>query len=66
VAPGGLGVVEVALSAALVAAGLRSGDALAAVLVYRLISLWLVMAAGWLVLVAAGKIKPAHSRSTPR
>ena len=48
--PGGLGVVEIALSAALVAAGLGGPHAFAAVLVYRLISFWLVMAAGWVVM----------------
>ncbi|HMC08193.1 MAG TPA: lysylphosphatidylglycerol synthase transmembrane domain-containing protein [Actinomycetota bacterium] len=48
--PGGLGVVEAALSAALVAAGMRTGNALAAVAVYRLLSFWLVLAAGWVVL----------------
>jgi uncharacterized protein (TIRG00374 family) len=48
--PGGLGIVEAALSAALVAAGIRGGHAVAAVLVYRLISFWLVMAGGWAVM----------------
>jgi uncharacterized protein (TIRG00374 family) len=45
--PGGLGIIEATLSAALVAAGITSHHALAAVLVYRLISFWLVMAGGW-------------------
>jgi uncharacterized protein (TIRG00374 family) len=48
--PGGLGIVEAALSAALVAAGIRGDHALAAVLVYRLISFWLVMVGGWAVM----------------
>jgi uncharacterized protein (TIRG00374 family) len=48
--PGGLGIVEATLSAALVAAGISGHRALAAVLVYRLISFWLVMAAGWTVM----------------
>ena len=48
--PGGLGIVEAALSAALVAAGIRGGHAFAAVLVYRLISFWLVMAGGWAIM----------------
>jgi uncharacterized protein (TIRG00374 family) len=48
--PGGLGIVEAALAAALVGAGLTGHRALAAVLVYRLISYWLVMAAGWIVM----------------
>jgi len=49
--PGGLGVMEVALTAALVGAGVTGQHALAGVLVYRLISFWLVMAAGWAVMV---------------
>jgi putative heme transporter len=47
--PGGLGVVEVVLSASLVALGIKDHSALAAVLVYRLISFWLVMTVGWAV-----------------
>jgi putative heme transporter len=49
--PGGLGVTEGALGLALVAAGLRASQALAAVLLYRLASFWLVALAGWLVLL---------------
>jgi putative heme transporter len=47
--PGGLGVVEAVLSASLVALGIKGHSALAAVLVYRLISFWLVMSVGWAV-----------------
>ncbi|MGO8873290.1 MAG: lysylphosphatidylglycerol synthase transmembrane domain-containing protein [Acidimicrobiales bacterium] len=47
--PGGVGVVEVALSAALVVAGMRGSQAVAAVLVFRLISFWLVVGVGWIV-----------------
>lgn len=45
--PGGLGVIEAALAAGLVAIGVTGHHALAAVLLYRLISFWLVMAGGW-------------------
>jgi uncharacterized protein (TIRG00374 family) len=48
--PGGVGIIEAALAAALVGAGLKGHHALAAVLVYRLISFWLVMATGWVVM----------------
>jgi putative heme transporter len=48
--PGGLGVIEATLAAALVGAGVNGRHALAAVLVYRLISFWLVMIGGWLIL----------------
>ena len=51
ITPGGLGVTEGTLSVALVATGLHASQALAAVLLYRLASFWLVAAAGWLVLL---------------
>jgi pimeloyl-ACP methyl ester carboxylesterase/uncharacterized membrane protein YbhN (UPF0104 family) len=50
ITPGGLGVTEGTLSLALVATGLSASRALAAVLLYRLASFWLVALAGWLVL----------------
>jgi pimeloyl-ACP methyl ester carboxylesterase len=50
ITPGGLGVAEGSLSLALVATGLDASRALAAVLLYRLASFWLVALAGWLVL----------------
>jgi len=46
-APGGLGAVEAAMAAALVAAGMPAGSALAAVLVYRLLSFWMLLGIGW-------------------
>jgi pimeloyl-ACP methyl ester carboxylesterase/uncharacterized membrane protein YbhN (UPF0104 family) len=49
IVPGGLGVTEGSLGLALVAAGLGASRALAAVLLYRLASFWLVALAGWLV-----------------
>jgi pimeloyl-ACP methyl ester carboxylesterase len=51
ITPGGLGVAEGAMSLALVATGLGASQALAAVLLYRLASFWLVALTGWLVLV---------------
>jgi putative heme transporter len=51
ITPGGLGVAEGTLSLALVAAGLCASHALAAVLLYRLASFWLVAIAGWMVLL---------------
>ena len=40
-----------AFAAALVGAGLKAHHALAAVLAYRLVSFWLVMTVGWLVML---------------
>lgn len=51
ITPGGLGLVEGTLCLGLVSAGLPAALALAAVLLYRLVSFWLVMATGWLVLL---------------
>ena len=50
--PGGIGVVEAALASALVAAGLPASDAVPAVLVYRLVSLWLLVGIGAVFLAA--------------
>ena len=47
VTPGGLGTVEIALTAALIAAGLDAPHALAATLLYRLASLWIPAIGGW-------------------
>jgi uncharacterized protein (TIRG00374 family) len=51
ITPGGLGLVEGALCLGLVGAGLHGGQALASVLLYRLISFWMVAVAGWVVLM---------------
>jgi putative heme transporter len=47
--PGGAGIVEAALIAALVATGAPVAKAVVAVLIYRFISLWLVILAGWII-----------------
>jgi putative heme transporter len=45
--PGGIGVVEVAMTAAMTAAGLRPGDALAAVLLYRIVGFKFIITLAW-------------------
>jgi putative heme transporter len=57
--PGGIGVVEAALASALVAAGLPASQAVPAVVVYRLVSVWLLAAIGGLCLVATPRQLPA-------
>jgi uncharacterized protein (TIRG00374 family) len=47
ITPGGLGVVEGSLTVALVTFGGAQDSTVAAVLVYRLISFWLVLLVGW-------------------
>lgn len=52
IVPGGFGLVEGSLTVILVAYGARRVPALAAVLVYRLVSFWLAIAVGWLTFAA--------------
>ncbi|GED96151.1 membrane protein [Gordonia crocea] len=49
--PGGLGVVDAAMVAALVPAGMTTGDAVVAVILYRLVSWVLVSLVGWVVII---------------
>ena len=48
--PGGVGVVEAALTGGLVSFGIASAIALPAVLLYRLISCWIPVLLGWITL----------------
>ena len=48
ITPAGIGIVEVAIAAALTRTGMTSARAFPAALTYRAISCWLVMAIGWL------------------
>jgi putative heme transporter len=72
ITPGGFGVAEGALGLTLVAAGLRPGPALSAVLLYRLVSFWLVTCAGWLVFLCLRRqripedMPPARQMWRPR
>jgi len=67
--PGGLGVVEAALSLALIAAGVPAAGAISGVLLYRFIKLWLVFAAGTVTLVVIrsrrGGSGPVAAREEP-
>ncbi len=49
--PGGLGVVDAAIGVALVGIGIPASTAIAIVLVYRVISLWLILLAGAVTLL---------------
>lgn len=53
--PGGIGLVEVALIAGLVSAGVPAGPAAAATIGYRLFSAWLLIPVGYLVLLSGRK-----------
>jgi uncharacterized protein (TIRG00374 family) len=45
--PGGLGAIEAALSTGLIAAGLPGSKAVGAVLLFRTVTFWLPVPAGW-------------------
>jgi hypothetical protein len=65
--PGGLGVVEGTLAVALMGMGVHHGSALAGVLLYRFISLWMVSGVGWLVYLAGhGGGSDAHPGAPSR
>jgi uncharacterized protein (TIRG00374 family) len=57
--PGGLGFVEAGLAATLAVAGISTGDALVATLVYRLLTFWLPIPLG---AVAAWRFRRRHPR----
>src|SRR5712692_256015 len=48
--PGGIGAVETALSIALAGAGMRAAPAITAVLLFRTVTFWLPVLAGWVSL----------------
>jgi hypothetical protein len=60
--PGGVGIVEVALVAALTGAGEPAAGSTVAVLIYRLISLWLVLLVGWIAFIV---LRSRRSRRPP-
>lgn len=61
ITPGGIGLVEGTLCLGLVSTGLPVALVLAAVLLYRLVSFWLVMVAGWLVLLYLRLERPVRA-----
>jgi pimeloyl-ACP methyl ester carboxylesterase len=65
ITPGGLAITEGAISVSLVASGLRAPQALAAAVLYRVVSFWLVAAAGWLTLLLLRAPKPAPLAGLP-
>jgi putative heme transporter len=65
ITPGGLGIAEGTLGVALVATGLHASQALAAVLLYRFTSFWLVALAGWLILLWLRHHRGSTATSAP-
>jgi uncharacterized protein (TIRG00374 family) len=65
VTPGGFGLVEVTLTAALTAVGLSASRALTAVLAYRLINFWLILIGGWItVIVLTHRYRPGPEQAS--
>jgi pimeloyl-ACP methyl ester carboxylesterase/uncharacterized membrane protein YbhN (UPF0104 family) len=62
--PGGLAITEGAISVALVASGLHVGQAVAAAVLYRLVSFWLIAAVGWLILLVL-RVRTPATESAP-
>jgi uncharacterized protein (TIRG00374 family) len=60
--PGGLGFVEAGLAATLAVAGITTGDALVATLVYRLLTFWLPIPLGG---IAAWRFRRRHPHHHP-
>jgi uncharacterized protein (TIRG00374 family) len=66
VTPGGFGLVEVTLTAALVAAGLTTSRALTAVLAYRLVNFWLILLGGGIAMIALTRAREQRIRRYSR
>jgi uncharacterized protein (TIRG00374 family) len=66
VTPGGFGLVELALTAALVAAGLTTSRALTAVLAYRLINFWLILLGGGIAMIVLSRARASRIRRYTR
>jgi putative heme transporter len=60
--PGGVGIVDVALVAALAGLRVPAAHAVVGVLIYRLISLWLVLLTGWILFFLIGFRRPGFRR----
>ncbi|WP_412743372.1 lysylphosphatidylglycerol synthase transmembrane domain-containing protein [Krasilnikovia sp. MM14-A1004] len=60
--PGGIGLIEASLLAALVAGGIPEAGAAAVVLAYRLISFWLILPPGLTAYVRLRRFSPSRAR----
>ena len=65
ITPGGFALVELALTAALTAAGLHRSSALAAVLAYRLVNFWLILIAGWILMAVLARRRIGPDPGSP-
>jgi putative heme transporter len=65
ITPGGFLLVELALTATLVGAGLHKSTALAAVLAYRLVNFWLILIGGWILMAILAHRRIGPDRDQP-
>ncbi|MEV7965707.1 lysylphosphatidylglycerol synthase transmembrane domain-containing protein [Sphaerisporangium sp. NPDC088356] len=63
--PGGLGIAEIGMAATFVSAGMTGVAAAAVVAIYRLISYWAVLIAGWSAWLLLNVIAPGGRREPP-
>jgi uncharacterized protein (TIRG00374 family) len=63
--PGGLAITEGAISLALVASGMHVREAVAAAVLYRLISFWFNAAVGWLILLVRQAARRPVAQAAP-
>jgi putative heme transporter len=61
--PGGFGLVEATLTAALVAVGMNSSGALTSVLAYRLVNFWMILIGGWATMIALTRFRSRTATS---
>jgi uncharacterized protein (TIRG00374 family) len=66
VTPGGFGLVEVTLTAGLVAAGMTASQALTAVLAYRLVNFWLILLGGGMAMIVLTRARESRIRRYTR
>jgi putative heme transporter len=66
ITPGGFGLVEVTLTAALVAAGMNTSSALTAVFAYRLVNFWMILIGGGIAMVILTRAREHRIRRYPR
>jgi hypothetical protein len=61
--PGGFGLVEAALTAALVGVGMNSSGALTSVLAYRLVNFWMILIGGWITMIVLTRFRSRTATS---
>ncbi len=66
ITPGGFGLVEVTLTAALVATGMATSTALTAVFAYRLVNFWMILLGGGIAMVILTRAREGRIRRYPR